>query len=72
MDDDALNCMVRLRIANLLAWLDELYTPAEAVKWLAAPQKLLNGDVPADLLSEREGFERVRDVVERLKDGVYI
>lgn len=53
--------------------LRELYqTDEEMHAWLHAPQPLLAGDIPADLLETAEGRERCVNVLSAVCDGAYI
>jgi hypothetical protein len=51
--------------------LADLYEPDEARLWLFARQKLLNGEVPADLI--RQGrTDEVLKIIRQILDGVYV
>jgi len=64
----------RLKRLLTLEWLmDELaqfYTPEEAKLWLFSPQRLLQGETPADKIQRGE-FEDVLTIFEQLRDGTY-
>jgi len=51
--------------------LADLYEPDEARLWLFARQKLLNGEIPADLI--RQGrTDEVLKIIRQILDGVYV
>ena len=45
--------------------------PADARLWLYSPQKLLSGARPADLIRAGD-TQRVIEIIEQLRDGVYL
>lgn len=51
--------------------LADLYEPDEARTWLLSRQKLLNGEVPAELVQKRRTEEVLR-VIHQLLEGVYV
>jgi uncharacterized protein (DUF2384 family) len=51
--------------------LADLYEPDEARMWLFARQKVLNGEIPADLIGQHR-TEEVIKVVRQLLEGVYL
>ncbi len=60
-----------LTLEWLISELAEFYTPEEARLWLFSPQKLLDGDRPADRIQEG----KVKDVlalINYLRDGAYV
>jgi hypothetical protein len=51
--------------------LADLYEPDEARLWLFARQKLLNGEIPAELI--RQGrTDEVLKIIRQILDGVYV
>ncbi len=60
-----------LELEFIVDQLSDFYEPDEARQWIFAPQKLLNGESPAELI--REGrIDEVRRVVDQLRDAVYL
>ena len=51
--------------------LSDFYEPNEARHWIFAPQKLLGGLSPAELIQEGR-IDEVRRLVNQLRDGVYV
>ena len=51
--------------------LADLYEPDETRLWLFARQKLLNGEVPAELIRQRRTDEVIK-IIRQLLEGVYI
>jgi hypothetical protein len=51
--------------------LADLYEPDEARLWLFARQKLLNGEVPAELIRQRRTDEVIK-IIRQLLEGVYV
>ena len=51
--------------------LADLYEPDEARLWLFSRQKLLDGQIPADLIQQHQTDE-VLKVIRRVLDGAYI
>ena len=51
--------------------LADLYEPDEARLWLFARQKLLNGEIPAELIRQRRTDEVIR-IIRQLLEGVYV
>ena len=49
----------------------DLYQPDEARLWLFARQKLLDGEIPADLIRQRRTDDVIK-VIRQLLDGVYV
>lgn len=50
--------------------LADFYTPQEARVWLFSRQKLLNGQIPAQLISQGNS-EEVLSVIRQLRDGAF-
>jgi hypothetical protein len=60
-----------LELEYIVDQLSDLYEPNEARHWIFAPQKLLKGVSPAELIrSGRIG--EVMEVVNQLRDAVYL
>lgn len=60
-----------LELEFIVDQLSDFYEPNEARHWMFAPQKLLNGQSPADLI--RAGrIDEVRRLVDQLRDAVYV
>ena len=57
-----------LRVIELL---DDLYEPGDAVTWFRSPQKLLDGQQPRGLVAMGQ-VRRVREVIDQLREGVYL
>jgi hypothetical protein len=51
--------------------LADLYEPDEARLWLFARQKLLNGEIPAELIRQRRTDEVIK-ILRQLLEGVYV
>jgi hypothetical protein len=51
--------------------LADLYEPDEARMWLLSRQKLLKGEVPAELIGEHRTDEVIK-VIRQLLDGVFV
>ena len=60
-----------LRLEWLISELSELYQPENAKLWLYSPNKLLNGDRPADRIQNGQ-IEDVLTVIAQLKDGAFV
>lgn len=60
------------RKAAVLQALDDFYTPGMAEAFLYDRNRLLGDKKAIDLLHTDAGYKQVMDVVERLRDGVYI
>ncbi len=60
-----------LDLAYVVEQLADLYEPDEARLWLFSRQKLLNGEVPADLIQQHRTDDVIR-LIQRLLEGVYI
>jgi hypothetical protein len=55
-------------VADQLA---DLYEPDEARVWLLSRQKLLNGEIPAELIRQHRTDEVIK-VVRQLLDGAFV
>lgn len=64
--------IVLMRIASLKERLLDLYTPRQADEWINAPQKLLSGQRPIDMLSTMGGYLEVDNVVDQILSGTHI
>ena len=51
--------------------LADLYQPDEARLWLFSRQKLLGGEIPADLIRQRRTDDVIR-IIRQLLEGVYV
>lgn len=60
-----------LELEWLVDQLADLYEPQETRLWLMSRQRLLDGQVPLELISEGK-LEPVLDVVRRLREGTFI
>ena len=60
-----------LRLEWLVSELAELYPPQEARLWLFSPHKQLNGETPANAISNGR-MEDVLRIIAQLKDGAFI
>ena len=59
-----------LELEYFVDQLSDFYEPTEARQWIFAPQKLLNGKSPAELI--RNGrIDEVMRLVSQLRDAVY-
>jgi|SRR5580658_731739 uncharacterized protein (DUF2384 family) len=59
-----------LELGYIVDQLADLYEPNEARQWIFAPQKLLNGKSPAELI--RTGrIDNVMRLIGQLRDAVY-
>ena len=60
-----------LELEYIVDQLSDFYEPGEARHWIFAPQKLLEGSSPAQLI--REGrIDEVMQLVNQLRDAVYM
>ncbi len=60
-----------LELEYFVDQLSDFYEPNEARQWIFAPQKLLNGKSPAELI--RNGrIDEVMHLVSQLRDAVYL
>ena len=60
-----------LELEYIIDQLSDFYEPQEARLWLFSPQKLLNGQTPAELIQQGRARE-VLTLVNQLRDGVFI
>lgn len=60
-----------LDLEYIVDQLSDFYEPQEARLWLFSRQRLLNGEVPAELIQKGRAQE-VIDAIDQLRDGVYI
>ena len=60
-----------LELEFVVDQLSDFYDPQEARLWLFSRQKLLNGQMPADLIRGGK-VDDVIAVIDQLRDGVYI
>ena len=60
-----------LELEYIVDQLSDLYEPKEARQWIFAPQKLLEGKSPAELISSGH-MDEVMQLVHQLRDSVYM
>ena len=60
-----------LELEFIVEQLCDFYEPNEARQWLFSPQKLLNGQKPAELIQQGR-IDEVRRLVNQLRDAVYL
>lgn len=60
-----------LELEYVIDELSDFYDPQEARLWLFSRQKLLNGEVPAELI-QKGRVDEVRSVIAQLRDSVFI
>lgn len=60
-----------LELEFIIDQLSDLYEPRDARLWIFSRQKLLRGEMPAELIQKRRADE-VLTVVNQLKDGVFV
>ena len=60
-----------LELEYIVDELSDFYDPREARLWLFSRQKLLDGQIPAELIQEGR-TEEVRRMIAQLRDGVFI
>ena len=60
-----------LELEYIIDELSDFYDPQEARLWLFSRQKLLNGQVPAELI-QKGRVDEVRSVIAQLRDSVFI
>jgi uncharacterized protein (DUF2384 family) len=65
---EALEKRIPELIDHLLA---DLYTPADAARWLTSPQPLLNGGTPRDMIAAGQGAA-VLACLRRIGDGAHL
>lgn len=60
-----------LELEFIVDQLSDFYEPNEARQWIFAPQRLLNGKSPAELIRDGK-IDEVRRLVDQLRDAVHI
>jgi transcriptional regulator with XRE-family HTH domain len=60
-----------LELEFIVDQLSDFYEPNEARQWIFSPQKLLEGESPADLI-QRGRIDEVRRLVNQLRDAVHL
>jgi hypothetical protein len=60
-----------LELEFIVDQLSDFYEPSDARLWLFSRQRLLNGDIPAELI-QRGKVDEVLAAVHQLRDGVYL
>ena len=60
-----------LELEFIVDQLSDFYEPNEARQWIFAPQRLLRGQSPAELIQNGR-IDEVRRLVSQLRDGVYV
>jgi transcriptional regulator with XRE-family HTH domain len=60
-----------LELEYIIDELSDFYDPQEARLWLFSRQKLLDGQVPAELIQKGQ-IDEVRSVIAQLRDSVFI
>jgi transcriptional regulator with XRE-family HTH domain len=60
-----------LELEYIIDELSDFYDPQEARLWLFSRQKLLNGEVPAELI-QKGRVDEVRSMIAQLRDSVFI
>lgn len=60
-----------LELEYVIDELSDFYDPQEARLWLFSRQKLLDGQVPAELIQKGQ-IDDVRSVIAQLRDSVFI
>ena len=60
-----------LELAFISEQLADFYEPREARLWLLAPQKLLNGEKPVDLVTQGRSKD-VMATIDRLRESAYL
>ena len=60
-----------LELEYIIDELSDFYDPQEARLWLFSRQKLLGGQIPAELIQKGQ-IEEVRGVIAQLRDSVFI
>jgi uncharacterized protein (DUF2384 family) len=60
-----------MELAFVVEQLSDLYAPSEARTWLLSPQKLLGGQVPAELIQANR-VDEVLALIHQLRDGTYL
>jgi transcriptional regulator with XRE-family HTH domain len=60
-----------LELEYIVDELSDFYDPQEARLWLFARQKLLGGEIPAELI-QKGRIDEVRSMIAQLRDGVFV
>lgn len=60
-----------LQLEYVVEQLSDIYKPIEARLWLFKPQKLLDGEAPANLLAQGK-YREVLAVLKQIRDDVYL
>jgi len=60
-----------LELEFIVDQLSDFYEPNQARQWIFAPQRLLDGRSPAELIQAGR-IDEVRRLVNQLRDGVYV
>jgi hypothetical protein len=60
-----------LDLEYVVEQLADLFSPDEARLWLFSRQKLLDGQIPADLIQQRQ-TDSVLSVIRELLEGVHV
>lgn len=60
-----------LELEYIIDELSDFYEPQEARLWLFSRQKLLDGQIPAELIQKGQTDE-VRSMIAQLRDGVFV
>lgn len=60
-----------LDLEYIVDQLSDFYQPKEARLWMFSRQKLLNGEIPANLIQQGRAVEVIA-VIDQLRDGVFV
>jgi hypothetical protein len=60
-----------LDLEYIVDQLSDFYQPEEARLWMFSRQKLLNGEIPANLIQQGRAAEVIA-VIDQLRDGVFV
>ncbi|WP_457332359.1 hypothetical protein [Rhizobacter sp. P5_C2] len=60
-----------MELAFIVEQLSDFYEPAEARMWILSRQKLLGGQVPAELIQANR-VDEVLAAINQLRDGIYL
>jgi transcriptional regulator with XRE-family HTH domain len=60
-----------LELEYIVDELSDFYDPQEARLWLFSRQKLLGGEIPAELI-QKGRIDEVRSMIAQLRDGVFV
>jgi hypothetical protein len=58
-------------LQNALEQLARIYGPEEARLWMYSPQKLLDGNIPAEWIEQGKADEVIK-VIRQIEEGVHI